>query len=104
MGRGTAPQGGREQTLLCFTQCCVDLNQLNVETAQELRHPSSRAQRVAHQRAAARAQLDEAQRRWASHALPDHGAPQPDQLAEYLADLGRGYRSEERRVGKECRL
>ena len=77
--------------------CCAsragagaDLDQMDRRGLEEPRHPARGAQRIAHQRAAAGAQLDEAQRRRAAELLPRHGAPQADQLAEDLADLGRG--------------
>ena len=51
---------------------------------------AARAQHIGHQRAAAGPQLDQEHRVGRAHPLPQIGAPQPDQLAENLADLGRG--------------
>ena len=58
-----------------------------------LRHeavPCGDAQRVARQRAAPRAEFDVMDGLGPPGADPDVGQPQPDQLAEHLADLGRG--------------
>ena len=48
------------------------------------------AQRVAHQRAAAGAELGEHEGVGAALVGPDLGRPEADQLAEHLADLGGG--------------
>src|SRR5262245_3998039 len=45
------------------------------------------AQRIAHQGAPARPELDEAEGSGLAHGLPDDRAPQSDQLPEHLADL-----------------
>ena len=63
----------------------LDLDQMDGERVEKPRHTLGRAQRIAHQRAAAGPQLDQPQRRGLPHALPDDRAPQPDQLAEHLA-------------------
>jgi hypothetical protein len=55
------------------------------------RHHPRRTQRVAHQCASSRAELDEAQQRRLAETLPDGHAPQADQLAEHLADFGSRY-------------
>ncbi len=63
--------------------------ELDAQRGAKRRHEARRPQRVAHQRAASGAKLDETQRRRRAHLLPDDGAPQPDDLSEHLADLGR---------------
>jgi hypothetical protein len=66
-------------------------HQMNVDRGAEFgRGLAGGAQRVGHQRAAAGAELDQPQRRRRPHGLPDHGAPQADELAEDLADFRRG--------------
>ena len=49
-----------------------------------------RAHRVGHQRAASGPEFDDAHVLRRTHLFPDRGHPQPDHLAEHLADLGRG--------------
>ena len=83
--------------LLVLQGCALDrlehgvaLDQLYAQCGAKRRHEARRAQHVEHQCAASGAKLDEPQRRRRPHLLPDDGAPQPDDLAEHLADLGRG--------------
>ena len=61
-----------------------------LERRAEFGNETRRAQRIAHQRAASRPQLDEPHGLRRAHLLPDDGTPQPDELAEHLADLRRG--------------
>src|SRR5262245_21969933 len=61
---------------------------MNAHGLREARDAAGRTQRVANQGAAPGAQLDQAERCWAAELLPGDRAPQADQLAEYLADLG----------------
>ena len=53
-------------------------------------HHARRPQRVEDQCAAPGPELDEADVFRRAHLPPDRGQPQSDQLAEHLADLGRG--------------
>ena len=80
---------GAKRLLLHRAQRRAGLDQVHGGRGQERRHRPRRAQGIAHQGAAARPELDEAQRRGAAHALPDDSTPHSDQLAEHLADLGR---------------
>ena len=66
------------------------LDQTNAQGAAKLRHNAGGAEQVAHQHAAAGPQLCQDYRIRPADPLPQLGAPQPDQLAENLADLGRG--------------
>ena len=50
----------------------------------------ARAQRIEHHGAAAGTELDQAHVLRRAHQPPGRGRPQADQLAEHLADLGRG--------------
>ena len=56
-------------------------------SAERRRRPPDRPQRVRHQGAAARPGLDQQHRVRRAEALPHHRRPQPQDLAEHLADL-----------------
>ena len=66
------------------------LDQTDAQGAAKFRHSAGGAQQVAHQHAAAGPQLCQDYRIRPADPLPQLGAPQPDQFAENLADLGRG--------------
>mgnify|MGYP004002689995 CR=1 FL=1 len=63
---------------------------MHMRGGQKAIHTVGGAQGIGHQRAAPRAELDQAHHFGAAHLGPDMGAPKTNQLAEHLADLGRG--------------
>ena len=82
--------GAGERLPLALLQRRADLDQMHHDRRAEGRHDLRGAQRVEHHGAAAGAKLDQAHILRRAHLPPDRGGPQPDQLAEHLADLGRG--------------
>ena len=66
------------------------LDQPHVGRVEKVRRHARGAQQVAHQRAVARAHLDQAERRGPAHAGPGLQRPDADKLAEHLADQRRG--------------
>ena len=68
----------------------ADLDQMQHDRVAETAHTLRRAQRVLHHGAAAGPELDDAQVFRRAHLLPDRRHPQPDHLAEHLADFRRG--------------
>ncbi len=90
IARDEARFGAAEPAPLPLLQHRARLDEVETQRPGEPRHAGSGAQEVAHQRAAAGAELGEDHRIGLPRALPEIGAPQPDQFAEDLADLGRG--------------
>ena len=82
--------GGVQPALLRRPQHRARLDEVELERPAELGQGRRGAQKIEGQRAASGAQLDEDHRIGLADALPQIGAPQPDQLAENLADLGGG--------------
>ncbi len=76
--------------LLHVAQAGTRLDQSDGDGFKEFRHAAPGAQRVGHERAAPRSKLGDRDRFRRAHRLPDGDGPQPEQLAEDLADLGRG--------------
>ncbi len=76
--------------LLQLLQCRADLDQMQHDRLAETLHHARRAQGVEDQRPAPRSELDEADVFRCAHLPPHRGQPYSDQLAEHLADLGRG--------------
>ena len=76
--------------LLPLLQRRADLDQMQHDRGAERRHHLRRAQRVEHHGAAAGAELDQPHILRLSHPVPGRRRPQAEQLAEHLADLGRG--------------
>ena len=66
------------------------LDQKDAQGPAKFRQATGGAQQVAHQHAAAGPQLRQNDRIRPADPVPQLGAPQPDQLAENLADLGCG--------------
>ena len=83
LGRGEPPLLLGAQHRACF-------DEIETQRAAERRHAGGGAQQIGHQRAMPRTQLGQNDRIGPADTLPQIGAPQPDQLAEDLADLGRG--------------
>ena len=79
-----------EASLLFRAKHRAHLDQTDAQGAAKFRHSAGGAQQVLHQHAAAGAQLCHDHRIRPADPLPQLSAPQPDQLAENLADLGRG--------------
>ena len=79
-----------EHALLHLLQRRTDLDQMHDQRVAKAGDDFRRPQRVVHQGAASGAELDDADIFRRAHLLPDRAHPQPDQLAEHLADLGRG--------------
>jgi len=83
--------GVRQRRGLPGAQDGAGLDQMQLRGIARRRHGlGNGAQRVGHQRAAPGPQLDQPYRRGPTHGIPQRGAPQPDQLAVNLRDLGRG--------------
>ena len=87
-GQGDA--AALQRRALGSAQDGAGLDEVEAESVGEARHPAQDAERVAEQRAAAGAELDEVQPLRAAHRGPDRGHPGADELAEHLARLGRG--------------
>jgi hypothetical protein len=81
--------GAGQGRFLALPQHGAGLDQGDANGVQEPRHDACGAQKIGHQRAAPRSQLDEPQRRRRTHRLPGGGAPHADQFAEHLRDLRR---------------
>ncbi len=91
--RGMPRQRRRDATqrlLLLRFQRRTDLDEMHACRSEKAWHHLRRAQCVAHQRAAARTELDQTHARRGAHLLPHRGHPQSDQLAEHLAHFRRG--------------
>ena len=86
---GHANPAVEKKLVLHFGERRAHLHEPDVERGAELRHDARGAERVAHQRSASRSAFDEAHARRRSHAGPDLGRPEADQLAEHLGDFGR---------------
>ena len=65
-------------------------DQMHVERIEELRHDAGGPQEVGHQGAATGAKFDQAQALRQAQCAPELHGPKADELAEHLADLGRG--------------
>ena len=89
LGPGDRHAGLEKQLVLHRRQGRACLQEPNVEGGAKVRHDARRPQRVAHQRAAARPQLDEPDGIWRAHGRPYLRRPEADQLPEHLRDLGR---------------
>ena len=74
---------------LTFTQHRARFNEMDVGAVAERAQRTGGAQRIPHQRASPRTDLNPVERGWASQALPGLGTPQSNQFTEYLADFGR---------------
>ena len=87
--RGIAARSGRACPL---ARCAAPglLDEMQPQGVGKARHAARGAQGIGHQGAAAGAELDQQHRIGRAEPLPIIGAPQADQLAEDLADLGRG--------------
>ncbi len=82
--------GDSEPALLLGAQNRARFDEVQPERLPKRRQGRGGAQEVLHQRAAPRPQLGQDDRIGPADPLPQIGAPQPDQLAENLADLGGG--------------
>ena len=81
----------REERLRCASTMTGLVSMSATETAvEEFRHAAPGAERIGHQGAAPRTKLGDGHGAWLAHRLPDGNRPKADQLAEDLADLGRG--------------
>ena len=81
--------GGVEGLPLQPFQHRVDLDEMHDHRRAEVRHHLGGPQGVEHHGAAAGPELDQADVLGRAHRPPGRRRPQPDQLAEHLADLGR---------------
>ena len=79
-----------DRLALALLERRADLDEMHHDRLPEGGHRLQRTQGVEHHGAAAGAELDQAHVLRRAHQLPGRGRPQPDQLAEHLADLGRG--------------
>ena len=79
-----------QATALQLAQMLAGLDQVQAQAGAERRYLGGGAQQVRHQRAAARPELHQQARIGLAEIRPCAGEPQSDQLAERLADLGRG--------------
>ena len=79
-----------EQFVLHRRHRWARLDEPHVERIAKSRHNAGGAQRIAHQRAAPRSELDEAHWIGRAHARPHFRRPKPDQFAEHLRNLRRG--------------
>ena len=81
--------GALQRGRLPLAQNRAGLDEMHRDRLAKARDDPGRPQHVGHQRAPPRPELDQAQSRGCPHRLPEMGCPEPDQLAEHLADLGR---------------
>jgi len=82
---------GRGKPALLFSaQHRAGFDQIEPQRAVERRHVRGRAQQIGHQRAASGTELRQDDRSRRAHLLPQIGAPNSDQFAKDLADLGGG--------------
>ena len=79
----------RSVVRLRLAQHGARLDQRDGDAVEQSGHAAEHAKRVGHQRAAPRSKLGD-DHRGLAHGLPDCGGPDAKQLAEHLADLGRG--------------
>ena len=89
-GRRDLRRGLLQRLGLTAAQIGTGLDHVQIDGGVEARHLARAPQRVGHQRAAPRTQLDQANGSRPAHRFPDRGAPGAQQLAEHLADLRRG--------------
>ena len=75
---------------LLIAQYRARFDQIEAHRAAKFGQGGGRAQQIAGEHAAPRPELGDDHRIGPADLFPDDGAPQPDQLAEDLADLGRG--------------
>ena len=83
-------RGGGEAALLFLPQDRARLDEVEPQGAAEFGDGPRRAQQIGHKRAAAGTEFGQDHRIGPSDALPAVDQASADQLAEYLADFGRG--------------
>ena len=95
---------GFEPRILLGDQRRIGLEQPQVERVAKAFGAAGDAQHVGHQRAAAGAEFEQGEGLGAAHLLPEIDEEEADQLAEHLADFGRGdeVAGRAQRIGRSC--
>ena len=89
--RGVPPDRlAREARALQAAQARAGLDQMQAQARAKSRHLRRRPQDIRHQGAAAGPELDQQAGVGPAEVRPGPGEPEPHELAEHLADLGRG--------------